>query len=192
MVCIEVGLIFALRAGLTRGVRWPVTLMAVLAALFLTLGVLRHYVDIYVHRTVRGVSFIFCGIDAMGDLTSLISILFQPSLDVLGMVIYGVELALWIGVFVCGGYFNLRPWIKESISRRSGDTPSNRDSEVSSHEGSQHAGTARGEIALHRLPSSTSAFRTPSVISNTSNNIRSRTTHGEEHSLTTPPLHFTP
>jgi hypothetical protein len=60
--------------------------MAVLAAVFLALGVLRHYWDIYQHRTVRGISFFFVGLDAMGDLTSILSVLFQPSLDVLGLV----------------------------------------------------------------------------------------------------------
>ena len=82
----EVGLIFALRKGEQRGVEWPVTLMAVLAAVFLALGVLRHYWDIYQHRTVRGISFFFVGLDAMGDLTSILSVLFQSSLDVLGLV----------------------------------------------------------------------------------------------------------
>lgn len=58
--------------------RWPVTLMAVLAAVFLAAGVLRHYWDIYTHRTVRGISFIFVGIDAAGDFFSLISIGMAP------------------------------------------------------------------------------------------------------------------
>lgn len=71
---IEVGLVFALRAGLERNVHWPVVLMGVLSALLLALGVLRHYYDVYVHRTVRGISFIFVGIDALGDVFSLISV----------------------------------------------------------------------------------------------------------------------
>lgn len=152
MAGIEVGLIFALRSGKRNGTDWPVTLMAVLAALFLALGVLRHYWDIYQHRTVRGISFFFVGLDAMGDLTSLISVLFQPSLDVLGLIIYGVELTLWIGIFACGGYYNLRPWLQAKIkaSRR----------------------TTSPDIALHDLPSSTSVFRTPSGYSN---ELRSRT-----------------
>lgn len=120
MAGIEVGLIFALRAGKRKGTDWPVTLMAVLAAIFLALGVLRHYYDIYKHRTVRGISFLFVGIDALGDLTSLISVVFQPSLDVLGLVIYGVELTLWIGVFACGGYYNLTPWLRAKMGQRNG------------------------------------------------------------------------
>ncbi|GAB7344434.1 hypothetical protein MBLNU457_2280t1 [Dothideomycetes sp. NU457] len=147
MAGIEVGLVYALRTGVYRGTTWPVTLMAVLAALFLALGVLRHYLDIYIHRTVRGISFIFCGIDALGDLTSLLSVLFQPSIDVLGIVIYGVELALWTGIFACGGYFNLRPWIKSHLQATSAETREN---------------VTNAGVALHDLPSSTSVFRTPS------------------------------
>ena len=149
MAGIEVGLIFALRKGKQRGVEWPVTLMAVLAAVFLALGVLRHYWDIYQHRTVRGISFFFVGLDAMGDLTSILSVLFQPTLDVLGLIIYGVELTLWIGIFACGGYYNLRPWLQAKMN-----TKRSEDQRVSP------------AIALHDLPSSTSVFRTPSGYSN--------------------------
>lgn len=161
MAGIELGLIFASRLGKRRGVEWPVTLMAVLAAVFLALGVLRHYWDIYQHRTVRGISFFFVGLDAMGDLTSILSVLFQPSLDILGLIIYGVELALWIGIFACGGYYNLRPWLQAKMNdkRRADQDPST-------------------DIALHNLPSSTSVFRTPS---GNSNGLRSRnvTVEGE-------------
>lgn len=115
MAGVECGLIFALRRGKDRGLQWPVTLMAVLAALLLSLGVLRHYWDIYKERTVRGISFLFVTIDALGDLTSLISVLFEPKLDILGMVIYGSELVLWIGVMAAGGYYNLIPWASRRL-----------------------------------------------------------------------------
>jgi hypothetical protein len=144
MAGIEVGLIFALREGKRNGTEWPVTLMAVLAA------VLRHYWDIYQHRTVRGISFLFVGLDALGDLTSLISVLFQPSLDVLGLVIYGVELFLWIGVFACGGYYNLTPWIRGKMVKNG-----------SKHEPTQQRSGSTA-ITQHDMPSSTSVFRTTS------------------------------
>ncbi|KAJ5826169.1 hypothetical protein N7474_003307 [Penicillium riverlandense] len=70
----EAGLIFALKEARSHGIRWPLILMAILSACLLSAGVLRHYWDIYVHRTVRGISFFFVGIDAAGDLFSLISI----------------------------------------------------------------------------------------------------------------------
>ncbi|KAG9564378.1 PQ loop repeat protein, partial [Aureobasidium melanogenum] len=151
MAGIELGLIFALRHGLHQNIHWPQTLMAVLAALFLACGVLAHYWDIYTHKTVRGISFTFCFIDAMGDLTSLISVFFQPRLDVLGVVIYGVELVLWMGIFACGGYYNLRPWLREKRSTRR-----QRSSEI----GGANAGEG---VSMHDMPSSTSAFSTSSA-----------------------------
>jgi len=71
---IETGLIFALKEAKNHDVRWPLILMAVLSAALLAAGVLRHYWDVYVHRTVRGISFFFVGIDAAGDLFSLVSV----------------------------------------------------------------------------------------------------------------------
>ncbi|KAJ5771181.1 uncharacterized protein N7511_003232 [Penicillium nucicola] len=138
---IEVGLVFALRAAKDRGLEWPLIVMAVLSACLLAAGVLRHYWDIYVHRTVRGISFIFVGIDAAGDLFSLVSVLFGKSIDVLGIIIYGTELVLWIGIFICGGVFNLFPWIKKRSNKRAQE---------------------REPVALHPMPSSTSVFRTAS------------------------------
>ena len=74
MGAVEAALIFALQVALSRGTHWPITFMAVIAAVLLALGVLRHYWDIWTHCTVRGISFIFVGIDAAGDLFSLLSI----------------------------------------------------------------------------------------------------------------------
>lgn len=152
MAGIEVGLVFALRIGSDRGVDWPTTLMAVLAAVLLCLGVASHFIDIYRHRSVRGISFIFVAIDALGDLTSLISVIFEPELDVLGIVIYASELFLWMIVFACGGYYNLLPYLKGKLAEESSRGPSS----------AEPHGEGNG-IALHDMPSSTSVFRTPSM-----------------------------
>jgi hypothetical protein len=144
---VQAALIVALRIAKERQLQWPLTLMAVLSAALLAAGVLRHYWDIYVHRTVRGISFLFVGIDAAGDVFSLVSVLFQPKIDVLGLVIYGTEFVLWTGVFACGGYYNLLPWAKRKLE--------NMDAVRSMH--------VEEPITLHNLPSSTSVFRTPSA-----------------------------
>ncbi|KAK0946932.1 hypothetical protein LTR29_001514 [Friedmanniomyces endolithicus] len=115
---IEAGLVFALRVGIRHGIDWPPTLMAVLAALFLALGVLEQYVAIYKHRSVEGISFLFCGIDALGDLTSTIAVVFEPKISVSGLVIYNVEFVMWMGIFACGGYYKLLPALKRQIKRR--------------------------------------------------------------------------
>lgn len=132
--------------------------MAVTSAALLAAGVLRHYIDIYLYRTVRGISFIFVGIDALGDVFSLASIFFQLELDVLGIVIYSTELFLWLGVFMCGAYFNLLPWIDaHRSSKRHPVAPSSPETARRTDMGVVASG-----IALHDQPSSTSVFRTPS------------------------------
>jgi hypothetical protein len=151
----QAALIVGLRILKQRHVEWPMTLMAILSAALLAAGVLRHYWDIWVHRTVRGVSFIFVGIDAAGDVFSLVSILFQPTLDILGIVIYATEFTLWCGIFLCGGYYNLLPWIQKQFAERSHDTAGTEPLPGS------HSHTATN-ITLHDMPSSTSVFRTAS------------------------------
>lgn len=97
----------------------PVVLMGILSALLLCAGVSRHYVDIYRERTVRGISLLFVGIDALGDLTSLVSVVFWwragQRLDVLGCVIYAGELVMWVGVLGCAAWFNGRMWVRERL-----------------------------------------------------------------------------
>ncbi|KAG9190261.1 hypothetical protein G6011_08349 [Alternaria panax] len=150
---IEAGLIFAIERAKSEGLHWPSILMAVASAALLAAGVLRHYWDVYVHRTVRGISFIFVGIDALGDLFSLVSVVFQPKLDALGLVIYGSELVLWIGIFICGAYYNLPSWY--AAKKEEGKSKAGR--------GERGGGaTVTSGIALRDLPSSTSVFRTPS------------------------------
>ena len=70
----ETPLILPIRISATRPIQWPLTFMSMLAAVLLAAGVLRHYWDIWTHRSVRGISWLFVGIDAAGDLFSLISL----------------------------------------------------------------------------------------------------------------------
>lgn len=102
---IETGLVFALRVANERGQKWAATLMAIVAAVLLAGGVLRHYVDMWKTRSDAGLSLKFALLDASGDVASLLSVIFQPSLSVLGLVIYGSELVIWIGLIVIVIYF---------------------------------------------------------------------------------------
>jgi hypothetical protein len=151
---IEAGLVFALRAGIRNDIHWPATVMAALAALLLALGVLEQYLAIWRHRSVDGISFLFCGIDALGDITSIISVIFEPRLEVVGLVAYSVEFVLWMGIFACGGYYKLVPWVKQLLVKRKQRASHALDPEIIPQD---HT------IALHDLPSSTSVFRTPSA-----------------------------
>ncbi|ORY78018.1 PQ loop repeat-domain-containing protein [Leucosporidium creatinivorum] len=106
---LELGLIFALRPALHSRLEWPLQLMAALSALLLALGVGRHYVDVWQHRDVRGISFLFVAVDAMGDLTSLLSLFFEAPFDYVGCVIYSVELVMWIGIMGLGVWYHFWP-----------------------------------------------------------------------------------
>lgn len=166
MAGVQLGLVFALRrAEEEKGLQWPKMVMAVLAACLLCLGVLRHYVDIWCERTVRGISFVFVALDALGDLASLLSILFEPKLDILGIVIYASELTLWLGVFACGGWYNLVPWARR---KRSQLRRSQRDEAVENADGQQELddmGTSTGvedTASTRSHASSRSVFRTAS------------------------------
>ncbi|KAI5458591.1 PQ loop repeat protein [Mariannaea sp. PMI_226] len=163
---IQAGLIIALRIPQSHGTEWPMIIMAVLSAALLAAGVLCHYWDIWVHRTVRGISFIFVGIDAAGDVFSLVSIFFQPKLDVLGIVIYATEFVLWCGVFACGGYYNLWPWFKRRwLSHRTKTFPPTVDGEAQTNSSASQE-RPRSGITLHDMSSSSSVFRTVSANSN--------------------------
>lgn len=95
---------------------------------------------------------------------------FQPKLDILGMVIYATEFVLWCGVFACGAWFNLRPWIKQNEKSKH---------EVRRETGSGNEGTGEGrggnEVVLERVGSSTSVFRTPSSVASLRTSVRVET-----------------
>lgn len=84
--------------------------MAVIAAVLLAGGVLSHYVDMCKTRSDAGLSLRFALLDASGDVASIISVVFQPSLSILGLVIYGSELVIWIGLLVIVDYFRTSSW----------------------------------------------------------------------------------
>lgn len=150
---IQASLIIALRIAKSRDLEWPLILMASLSAALLAAGVLTHYWDIWTHRTVRGISFLFVAIDAAGDVFSLVSVFFQPELDVLGIVIYATEFVLWCGVFACGGYYNLLPWVR----KRFGNGTKGLEYEDGANEQREGNGVMIGENI-----SSSSVFRTVS------------------------------
>ncbi|CAG9944962.1 unnamed protein product [Clonostachys rosea f. rosea IK726] len=135
---VEAGLYFALRLARDRHIEWPMTFMAVLAAVLLCVGVVRYYVEIYRSRSVQGISFMFVFLDAMGDLVSILALVFAPRLDAVGMVMYAAELALWIGIGILGLHYRFRVWVMKKLGHETKSTSP--ESGLESTEG-----TAEGE-----------------------------------------------
>ncbi|RMY17015.1 hypothetical protein D0866_13589 [Hortaea werneckii] len=106
---VETGLVFALRVADRKGQRWAVMLMAIVAAILLAGGVLRHYVSMFRSRSDAGLSLKFALLDAGGggDVGSLLSMVFQARLSILGLVIYGSELVIWLGLMGIVLYFRV-------------------------------------------------------------------------------------
>jgi hypothetical protein len=104
---VETGLVFAVRVAVERGCGWALTVMAVVAAVLLAGGVLRHIVDMVRTGSDAGVSLRFALLDASGDVASLLSVVFQARLSVLGLVIYGSELVVWMGLIGIVLYFRM-------------------------------------------------------------------------------------
>ena len=172
---VETALFFGVLTGQQHEIEWPLTLMAVLAATFLALGVLEQYLAIWKNRSVEGISFLFCGIDALGDVTSIISVAFEPSINILGFVMYGVEFLLWCGIFACGFWFRCIPWLRTRLDKFEQTSQSNNQVEVGAH----------AEPTFHDMPSSTSVFRTPSA----EFELRERHSHRPDHYLSTSASH---
>ena len=103
--------------------------------------------------------------------SELISLVFQSKLDILGMVIYATEFVLWCGVFACGGYFNLMPWVKQKVSTRAERKREDNEGVGSTDGNVEWAEGVSRDIELERLPSSTSVFRTPSSVASLSGNV---------------------
>lgn len=110
---IETGLVFALRLARERGQGWPLMVMAIVAAALLAAGVLRRYIDMFRTRSDAGLSLKFAILDASGDVASILSVIFQPSLSILGLVIYGTELVIWMGLIGVVIYFRITNCRKE-------------------------------------------------------------------------------
>lgn len=107
---IETALILLLRFALTHSITWPLTLIGVLAGVLLIAGVSCELFCIHRTQSVRGVSFLFCGIDALGDVTSAISVMLQRPRDYVALGVYVGEYVAWCAVFACGVWFGLVPW----------------------------------------------------------------------------------
>ncbi|KAK1498954.1 hypothetical protein CCUS01_02574 [Colletotrichum cuscutae] len=133
----EVGLVYALKLARERGHTWPSILMAIVAAILLAGGVLRHYLQMLKTRSDAGLSLKFATLDLSGDVASLLSVIFQKTLKIYGIVIYGSELAIWVGLIglaihyrrVSNGDFNKGPEVDAVVLGRGETRAADRNEE---------------------------------------------------------------
>ncbi|KAF9416241.1 hypothetical protein BGZ94_010264 [Podila epigama] len=91
---LQVGLIYATRAGLDNHVKGTIEAAGIIPIILLALGFFPQYFDIYRDRAVVGISMWFIAADAAGAIFSIISLAFREEIDVLAVINYVV-------VFIC-------------------------------------------------------------------------------------------
>lgn len=100
---IEIALVLPIRPVYDRGTEWPTTLIGVVAAVLLAVGLIPPYFEIYKHHgEVVGINFIFLGLDSAGAFFSIFSLVAQGgSIDIMGIVLYSIVVLLELGIFGC-------------------------------------------------------------------------------------------
>lgn len=99
----EMALVFPLRPVYDKGTTWPITLVGVVAAVLLAVGLVPPYFEIYKHNgEVVGINFIFLSMDCGGAIFSIGSLIAQGgSIDIMGIVLYCIVAAMEFGIFAC-------------------------------------------------------------------------------------------
>ncbi|KZV93348.1 hypothetical protein EXIGLDRAFT_717329 [Exidia glandulosa HHB12029] len=105
---LEVGFVYACRAGKQHGTDAPTTLFGVLSAVLILGGLIPQYYEIFKFKAVVGISLLFLFVDLMGGLVSCLSLIFQEEFDILASVTYGGLVVLELGVFILAGILNPR------------------------------------------------------------------------------------
>ncbi|CAE6456909.1 unnamed protein product [Rhizoctonia solani] len=86
------------------GDEWPTRVMGIMSALLIALGLVPQYWEIWKRKEVVGISMLFMGVDMLGGVFSVLSLVFQAQFDAVAAVSY-------ILVVVC-----LLPWIDLAAS----------------------------------------------------------------------------
>ncbi|CUM65135.1 uncharacterized protein PRCAT00002762001 [Priceomyces carsonii] len=98
-VGLEVGFILWLRPIYRDGKHWPMLVIGIIASVLLAVGLIPPYFELAKRQgRVVGINFFFLGMDSMGALFSLVSII-VGSMDRMSMALYAIVLALELGIF---------------------------------------------------------------------------------------------
>jgi hypothetical protein len=97
----ELILILTLRGPYSRGVQWPMMLMAISASVIQVMGLIPPYFELAKRSgRVIGIDFWFLIIDYSGAFFSLMAVVAQQWFDALGASLYIACIALETGIFV--------------------------------------------------------------------------------------------
>lgn len=107
---VEAGCIVPLRRLYNEGVEWPNLIPGIVAAVMLALGLVPPYLELLKRKgQVVGINFLFLTLDSSGAVFSIASVaLEQGTVDVLGLVLYIVVLAMEYGIMASHAVWALR------------------------------------------------------------------------------------
>lgn len=95
----EIGFILWLRPVHRHGTHWPMLVIGIIAAVLLAVGLLPPYFELWKRKgRVIGINFFFLGMDSMGALLSLLSVV-VGTMDIMSLVLYAIVIGLELGIF---------------------------------------------------------------------------------------------
>lgn len=96
---LEIGFILWLRPVYRHGTHWPMLVIGIVAAVLLAVGLLPPYFELWKRKgRVVGINFFFLGMDSMGALLSLLSVV-VGTMDIMSLVLYAIVIGLELGIF---------------------------------------------------------------------------------------------
>ncbi|KAG5305002.1 PQ loop repeat protein [Histoplasma capsulatum G186AR] len=94
-----------------KGVTWPAILFGVLAMVFIIIGLIPIYNELWKRQgRVVGISWIFLSMDALGALFSLLALAVEGTFSIIGGTAYILVLVLELGIFISHIIWKLRFW----------------------------------------------------------------------------------
>ncbi|KAK8155205.1 hypothetical protein BKA80DRAFT_313244 [Phyllosticta citrichinensis] len=118
---IEAGLIIGLRAVYLRGNETPLTVIGIVAAVLLAVGLLPILWGQWGRRgRAKNLNFLFLSVDFMGAVFSLMSLVAQRRFDILGGILYIVCMIIEIFIFAYHGLWLYRSRSDRAAAKRVG------------------------------------------------------------------------
>ncbi|GME96370.1 hypothetical protein B5S28_g3540 [[Candida] boidinii] len=116
-LALELGFILWLKPVYKNGTTWPSLIFGILASIILAAGLLPPYFELFKRQgRVVGINFLFLFLDSCGAIFSMSSVL-VGKIDIMGMILYAIILAMEIGIFLSQGIWWIRfRWRKKIVS----------------------------------------------------------------------------